>query len=78
MTYYTHAVTHDLPSPGAEKPLIKAAADVVDILLAENARLRDALTKIYSEAMMVYEPPELAWCRIAELADIALLRGEGK
>ena len=76
MTPYTFDGTRDHPAPIADKPLMTDAADGTDALLAENARLRDALTKIYGEAMMVYEPPESAWYRIAGMADRALAREE--
>ena len=76
MTPYTFDGTRDHPAPIADKSLMTDAADGIGALVAENARLRDALTKIYNEAMMVCEPPESTWYRIAGMADRALAREE--
>ena len=49
-------------------------ADVLGITIAENRSLREALAKIYGEAMMSTEPPAATWYRIAEIAEVALAR----
>jgi len=76
VTPYTFDSTRDHQASIEAKPLMTETADVVDALFAENARLRDALTQIYSNAMMVYEPPESTWYRIAGIADRALAHEE--
>lgn len=78
MIHYKHDGTDDGQSIVAGKPLMTEVADGLDAALAENKRLREALRKIYSEAMMVNEPPESTWYRIAGIADIALAREEAK
>jgi hypothetical protein len=57
----------------ATEPLVPAA-DVLRIAVAENKSLREALAKIYGEAMMSTEPPAATWYRIAEIAEVALAR----
>jgi hypothetical protein len=57
----------------ATEPLVPAA-DVLRIAIAENKSLREALAKIYGEAMTSTEPPAATWYRITEIAEIALAR----
>jgi len=56
----------------AAEPML-TGADVLAIL-AENRSLKEALAKIYGEAMMSTEPPTATWYRIADIAEIALAR----
>jgi hypothetical protein len=60
------------PFVAAEPPV--TTADLLDTTIAENRSLRQALAKIYGEAMMSTEPPAATWYRIAEIAEIALAR----
>ena len=78
MIRYMDDGTDDRQALIAHKPLMTGIADVLDIALVENKRLREALNKIYSEAMMANEPPASTWYRIAEIADLALAREEAK
>jgi hypothetical protein len=57
----------------AAEPVL-ATEDVLGITVAENRSLRQALAKIYGEAMLSTEPPAATWYRIAEIADLALAR----
>jgi hypothetical protein len=50
------------------------ASDVLSVTLAENRSLREALAKIYGEAMMSTEPPASTWYRITEIVELALAR----
>ena len=57
----------------AGEPLVRAT-DALATAIAENKSLREALAKIYGEAMMSTEPPAATWYRIAEIAELALVR----
>ena len=65
--------TNERPPVSAAEALV-TAADVLGIAIAENRSLREALARIYGEAMMSTEPPGATWYRIAEIAEIALAR----
>jgi hypothetical protein len=66
-------VTNVAPPVIAAEPQV-TAADALGAAVAESKRLREALAKIYGEAMMSTEPPAATWYRIAEIAELALAR----
>jgi len=68
-----HDATNDRYAVVAAKADV-TSADVLGITIAENRSLRQALAKIYGEAMMSTEPPAATWYRIAEIAEVALAR----
>jgi hypothetical protein len=68
-----HDATNDRRAVITAKPDV-IAADVLGITMAENRSLREALAKIYGEAMMSTEPPAATWYRITEIAELALAR----
>ena len=78
VTHHKHDGTNDRQALVAAKPPMIDAADVFDIALAQNRRLREGLKKIYSEAMMANEPPASTWYRIAGIADLVLAGEEAE